>query len=128
VNGIISGTGSGFSRAFHEHINPWTGRQIRYISKDVINNSTNHMHAQNRHSNLGISKDKINSKIVDLLERNYNLYEEGDNTFNIKVNGINKVIRVHMENGIITSFNFMNWNGNKLRSATPVRNLPEQWW
>ena len=42
--------------------------------------------------------------------------------------GIDKVIRVHIENGTIKSFNFMNGNGNQPRSASPVRHMPDQWW
>ena len=125
INGIISGTSSGLSRAFHEHVNPWTGS---HISKDVINNSIPHVHAHNRHDNLGLGKDIINSKLLNLIDQNYNNYHEGDNTFVVKVNGIDKILRVHLNNGTISSFNFMNWNGNKPRSATPVRNLPNQWW
>lgn len=94
----------------------------------MINNSIPHVHAHNRHDNLGLGKDIINSKLLNLIDQNYNNYHEGDNTFVVKVNGIDKILRVHLNNGTISSFNFMNWNGNKPRSATPVRNLPNQWW
>ena len=125
VNGIVSGTGSGFSRVFHEHINPWTGR---HMSKELIQKCSRHMNAHNRNDNIGIETEKMNKEVADMIEKNYKLLHNGDNTFRVKVNNIEKVLRVHLNNGIITSYDFMNWNGRSLRSATPVIKLPDQWW
>ena len=70
----------------------------------------------------------MNKEVADMIEKNYKLLHNGDNTFRVKVNNVEKVLRVHLNNRIITSYDFMNWNGRPPRSATPIIKLPDQWW
>ena len=123
--GEVIGVTSTMATCYATKINPWTGR---HMSKELIQKCSRHMNAHDRNSNIGIDTEQLNKKVVDLIETNYKRLHNGDNTFRVKVNDVEKVMRVHLEKGIITSYDFMNWNGRTPRSATPVIQLPDQWW
>ena len=70
----------------------------------------------------------IKAKVKQVISDNRNIFNEGENTIKLNVNGIPKLIRVNIFNNKIRSYNLMPCNGVIIRSESPIIYLQDQNW
>lgn len=128
--GFGYGMYSGYKYAQANNLNPINGKSNNNVefSDRSVTTFQNHAFANNRHDDINLNSSEITSETQLLIKNNSNYLHNGDNTFTVEINGAPKIIRVHVQNGTIQSFNLMPNNGVNIRPSSPIINLPSQNW
>ncbi|MEQ2955425.1 RHS repeat-associated core domain-containing protein [Phocaeicola massiliensis] len=75
------------------------------IPDQTIEKFQRHFNAKNRHADLNLSVDKMTENVKNVIMENQQFLQQGDNTLVGKINGIDKSIKVNIENTTIRSIN-----------------------
>ena len=133
VNGALSGAAiggiSGVANGIKQNINSKKNITERsLISKKVEDNSRKHIFSKKHHtSDLGLSEEQVMNNLKGFIYEHRGQLMNGDNTFVGKINGNTRSIRVHWNNGQVTSFNM--FPGTSSRSTMgPIINYGDIKW
>jgi RHS repeat-associated protein len=129
VSSGISAIGASVQYSFEHKVNIITGKDLKIkISSSATYNFERHAFSNGRNDDLNINQKKITKYTKRLIQEQTLSLHEGDNTFNVNINGVPKIIRVNVYNGTVRSYNLMPNNGINIRSATPIIYIPPVEW
>lgn len=97
------------------------------IEKNVLSKFVKHAFAKGRHTDLGISVEKITANTAELVSKNFSLMKSGDNTLHVTINGIQKTVMVNVSNNTVRSMNMYSGISNRATQGT-VLNLGKVKW
>ncbi|MCR5366225.1 MAG: FG-GAP-like repeat-containing protein [Prevotella sp.] len=100
------------------------------LRQDVKQKFQKHAFSNGRLDDLGLNREEITERTIQLVEKHSNLLHDGQNNISLKIQNKPMILRVHVIDGTVFSINLMP-NKSKsgyIRSSTPIIFLPNQKW
>lgn len=91
------------------------------IPDETVNKFKGHFNAHDRNADLHLSVDEMTENVKKVVMENQQLLRQGDNTLVGKINGIDKSIKVYVENNTIRSMNL--YPGISTRGLTGTKQI-----
>lgn len=104
------------------------------IPDETIEKFQRHFNAHNRHNDLNLSVDKMTENVKKVVMENQQLLRQGDNTLVGQINGVDKSIKVYLDNTTIRSLNLYpgisnrGLTGGKQVLKNPIINFGSKKW
>lgn len=95
-------------------------KTIPILNNRALEGFAKHAFAKGRHSDLGLSIEKMVSKGGELIKNNAHLLKEGDNTLIGSVNGIQKSFKAFVKDGQIMSINMYPGTSNRVTQGVTI--------
>lgn len=141
IGGLTGGIAGGV-KALHNGRDFWTGKKIQVknnissfestpkpniqdneisISDNTLDKFNKHAFSENRHVDLHLPNEEITLNVKDFVLQNQSQLRQGDNTFLMNINGIDKSIKVYLENTTIKSINLYPGISNRISTNPPIK-------
>lgn len=128
LQGFVIGSMNGLNQGYVDSRNQIKGTIP--LREDVKQKFQKHAFSNGRLDNLGLNREEITERTVQLVEKHSNLLHDGQNNISLKIQSKPMILRVYVHDGTIYSINLMPnlSDSGYIRSSTPIINFPNQEW